>query len=163
MTMETTNAARRLNIGVVAVILIAFCLPALLALPRLSATTDEPVHLAAGFSYWQTRDFRMNPEHPPLAKLIAAAPLLFLHPRFDTSHNDWKEAAEYPFGFNFLYGNDADRLLFWSRAAMVGLAAAGLLVTFLWSRDLFGAPAGFFSVGLYAFTTILHVMVQSGT
>jgi len=150
--METMNAARRLNIGVVAVILVAFCLQAFLALPKLSATSDEPVHLAAGFSYWQTRDFRMNPEHPPLAKLIAAAPLLFLHPRFDTSHDDWKAAAEYPFGFNFLYGNDADRLLFWSRAAMIGLAAVGLLVAFLWARDLFGAPAGYFAAGLYAFS-----------
>jgi hypothetical protein len=42
-----------------------------LAIPRLSDTSDEAVHLASGYSYWQTRDFRMNPEHPPLAKLFA--------------------------------------------------------------------------------------------
>jgi hypothetical protein len=124
----------------------------MLALPRLSATTDEPVHLSAGFSYWKTRDFRMNPEHPPLAKLIAAFPLLFLHPKFDTTHEDWKTAAQYPFGFNFLYQNDADRLLFWSRTAMIALAAIGLLVTFLWARDLFGVAAGLFAAGMYAFS-----------
>src|SRR5438067_1189335 len=146
------NAARGLTSAVLAVILLAFCLQALFALPKLSATTDEPVHLAAGFSYWQTRDFRMNPEHPPLAKLIAALPVLLIHPRFDTTHDDWKTAAEHPFGFNFLYQNDADRLLFWSRSAMVAVAAIGLIVTFLWARDLFGVPAGLFAAGMYAFS-----------
>src|SRR5262249_20980707 len=137
------NAVRGLNALVLVVILAAFCLQALFALPKLSATTDESVHLAAGFSYWQTRDFRMNPEHPPLAKLIAALPLMFIHPKFDTNNEAWKTGAEYPFGFTFLYQNDADRLLFWSRTAMVGLAAIGLIVTFLWARDLFGPAAGF--------------------
>src|SRR5213595_3782965 len=90
-----------------------FCVQALLALSRLSATTDEPVHLSAGYSYWQTLDFRLNPEHP----------LLALKPNLDTSSNDWTEASEYPFGFAFLYGNDADRLLFWGRVPMIVLAA----------------------------------------
>src|SRR5215470_3630360 len=146
------NAVRGLNVLVLAVILAAFCLQALFALPKLSATTDEPVHLAAGFSYWQMRDFRMNEEHPPLAKLIAAFPLLFIHPKLDITHDDWKTASEYPFAFRFLYQNDADRLLFWSRATMVMLAAIGLLITFVWARDLFGTPAGLFAAGLYAFS-----------
>src|SRR5207248_5100608 len=115
------NAPRISTIAAISFILI-FCLQALLAVPRLSATSDEAVHLAAGYSYWQTRDFRMNPEHPPLAKLIAALPVQFLHPKFDTGGNDWKTADQYPFGFRFLYANDADRLLFWSRSAMIFLA-----------------------------------------
>ncbi|QJW92808.1 phospholipid carrier-dependent glycosyltransferase [Frigoriglobus tundricola] len=40
-------------------------------------TFDEPVHLAAGYSYWTTGSFRLNPEHPPLLKLLWAAPLVF--------------------------------------------------------------------------------------
>ena len=39
-------------------------------------TQDEPVHLASGWSYLTTGDYRLNPEHPPLLKVIAAAPLL---------------------------------------------------------------------------------------
>ena len=42
-----------------------------------SATVDEPVHLFAGYRHWQCGDFGINPEHPPLLKLIAAAPLMF--------------------------------------------------------------------------------------
>ena len=128
-----------------------FCLQALLAVPRLSATSDEPIHLAAGYSYWQTRDFRMNPEHPPLAKLLAALPLLVFAPRFDTSDQSWQAGVEDAFAFKFLYGNDADHLLFWSRAVMVMIAALGATVTFLWARDLFGGAAGIFAVALYAF------------
>ena len=30
---------------------------------------DEPYHIAAGVSYVQHGDFRLNPEHPPLVKL----------------------------------------------------------------------------------------------
>lgn len=129
-----------------------FCLQAFLALPKLSATSDEPIHLAAGYTYWQTRDFRLNPEHPPLAKLIAAFPLLFIHPSLDTTHDDWKTPVQELFGFHFLYSNDADRLLFWSRMAMVLLAASGLVVTFLWARDLYGVPAGVFAATMYAFS-----------
>jgi hypothetical protein len=135
-------------------LIVAFCLQALLALPKLSATSDEPLHLASGYSYWQTRDFRMEPETPPTAKLIAALPLLFLHPRLDTSGDDWAKgtAAQSLFGFRFLYDNHADRLLYWSRIPMIMLAALGAVITFLWARDLFGPPAGVFAAGLYAFS-----------
>jgi hypothetical protein len=34
-------------------------------------TIDEPYHIAAGASYLRWGDFRLNPEHPPLVKLIA--------------------------------------------------------------------------------------------
>jgi hypothetical protein len=43
-----------------------------------SATTDEVIHLPAGYSYLRYHDYRMNPEHPPLIKKLAALPLFFL-------------------------------------------------------------------------------------
>src|SRR5437016_3650159 len=96
------KAPRILNIAATVLIGI-FCLEALLAISRLSATSDEPLHLAAGYSYWKMRDFRMNPEHPPLAKLLAALPLLVLHPRLDTSDPSWGKGDQVAFAFNFLY------------------------------------------------------------
>jgi len=36
-------------------------------------TIDEPYHIVAGVSYVRTGDFRLNPEHPPLAKLWVGA------------------------------------------------------------------------------------------
>src|SRR5205823_4435252 len=42
---------------------------------RESVTVDEVSHIGAGVSYLQRLDLRMNPEHPPLPKVLAAIPL----------------------------------------------------------------------------------------
>ena len=36
-------------------------------------TIDEPWHVVAGVSYLRSGDYRLNPEHPPLVKLVAGA------------------------------------------------------------------------------------------
>ena len=56
--------------------LAAFIALALGDLLTTSPTSDETAHLAAGYSYLVTHDYRVNPEHPPLAKMFAALPLL---------------------------------------------------------------------------------------
>ena len=43
---------------------------------RESVTFDEIAHIGAGVSYLQKLDLRLNEEHPPLAKVIAAIPLV---------------------------------------------------------------------------------------
>ncbi len=55
-------------------LLIHACL-AIFGVSRQSMTYDEATHLPAGYTYLSTGDFRLNPEHPPLLKLIAAWPL----------------------------------------------------------------------------------------
>jgi hypothetical protein len=45
-----------------------------------SATYDETAHLPAGYSYLRWNDYRLNPEHPPLVKKLAAWPLLHQNP-----------------------------------------------------------------------------------
>src|SRR3989338_6529100 len=44
-----------------------------------SVIVDEVPHVGAGYSYLTKGDYRLNPEHPPLAKDLAAIPLLFLN------------------------------------------------------------------------------------
>ena len=44
-----------------------------------SQTFDESAHIYAGYSYWKHGDFGINPEHPPVAKMVATLPLLPLH------------------------------------------------------------------------------------
>lgn len=68
---------RILMATLVFILVAAFVLLAVGSAARQSATYDEPTHLASGYSYWRLRDYRMNPEHPPLLKLLAAAPLLW--------------------------------------------------------------------------------------
>lgn len=44
-----------------------------------SLAFDEFLHLQAGYRYWQCGEFANNPEHPPLMKFVAAAPIRHWH------------------------------------------------------------------------------------
>ena len=71
---------------VCAAALLAFLVLAVGDVVETSPTTDEGVHLAAGYSYLARADYRLNPEHPPLLKKVAALPLLAMKPwGFDRS------------------------------------------------------------------------------
>src|SRR6266446_2414302 len=85
-------------------------LAALLAMQVVSMrkecqTYDEATHLAAGYSYLTTGDYRLNPEHPPLSKLLAALPLLFLKPHLPVEDASWRNGDTLYFGAIFLYLN----------------------------------------------------------
>ena len=41
-----------------------------------SLTFDEGDHIFAGYMMWRAGDYGLNPEHPPLVKLVATLPLL---------------------------------------------------------------------------------------
>ena len=56
---------------------------------RESVTIDEIAHIGAGVSYLQKLDLRMNVEHPPLAKVLAALPLVLHGIHADYSHVSW--------------------------------------------------------------------------
>jgi len=43
---------------------------------QLSQSADEATHLYSGYRYLVCSDLRVSPEHPPLAKIVAASPLL---------------------------------------------------------------------------------------
>ena len=106
-----------------------------------SATFDEGTHLPSGYTYLAFGDHRLNPEQPPLVKLVAAAPLLPLAPVFKTDDLAWSEARQWELGRRFLYRwNDAARLLFRGRLPVVMLGAALGLAVFAWGRRHFGVP-----------------------
>jgi hypothetical protein len=52
-------------------------------------TVDEQPHIGAGYSYLMRADYRMNPEHPPLMKDLAALPLLFMDLKVPWDHPSW--------------------------------------------------------------------------
>jgi hypothetical protein len=56
---------------------------------RESVTIDEVAHFGAGLSYLQKLDLRLNEEHPPLPKVLAAIPLVLRGTRADYSHVSW--------------------------------------------------------------------------
>ncbi|MEK7631373.1 MAG: glycosyltransferase family 39 protein [Patescibacteria group bacterium] len=116
-------------------------------------TIDEGVHLAAGVSYWQTGDYRLNEEHPPLVKLLAALPVILSKPKLDFTSASWQEGNQWAFAREMLYqrGNDADRLLFLGRLPMVGLCLLLGFMLYLWGRRLGGDLAGILALGWFSF------------
>jgi hypothetical protein len=130
-----------------------------------SATTDEGVHLFAGFTYLTQKDFRLDPEHPPLVKEIAALPILFIHPNY-TLNSDWQKAGNFYYdswrearsmGDNFLYlwGNNADQLIFLGRIMMIFLTIALGLAVYFYAKKLYGEKAGIFAAFLTLFFPII--------
>ena len=105
---------------------------------RESVTVDEVAHVGAGVSYLQKLDLRMNTEHPPLAKLLAALPLAMRGVRTDYSHYSWTYSGS---GFNAMLGqwsfghslitawNEPRETMAWVRVPMLLLTLAlGLII-----------------------------------
>ena len=117
-----------------------------------SATFDEPGYVAAGYSYLKTGDFRMNPEHPPLAKVLIALPLLWFQPDLPLGHPSWVRAHLRDFEDVFLYNNriPADSLLFAARSVTIAFTLLFGLAVGLWTRRHFGAPAALLALFLFA-------------
>ena len=122
-----------------------------------SATIDEGAHLAAGYSYWKTHDFRLLPSHPPLAELFCALPLLVLKPDFSPSPEAWRDADEFAVGKQSLYQNriPADTLLFAGRSMTILLTVILGLTLAWWTRKRFGAPAALMSLLIFTFSPLI--------
>ena len=75
-----SRTARRLLVGMaVAALLCIYAVEVTSSSRDLSAIWDEPTHILAGYRYWQAGDCGLNPEHPPLAKMVGTFPLLFMN------------------------------------------------------------------------------------
>jgi hypothetical protein len=112
------------------------------ALSGNSATFDEGAHLPAGYTHLTLGDHRLNPEQPPLVKVLAAAPLLLVRPAMHPDDLAWREARQWEFGRRFLYRwNDGDRLLFLGRLPIVALASCLVAAVFFEARRRFGTAA----------------------
>ncbi len=127
-----------------------------------SAIMDELAHIPAGYSYLTQKDYRLNPEHPPLIKDLAALPLLFLNLNFPTDVKAWAKDinGQWDMGRIFLYesGNNPDQILFWSRLPLMLLALLFGWFIFNWSKRLYGDRVGLLVLLFFAFspTFIAH-------
>ncbi|HUD71030.1 MAG TPA: glycosyltransferase family 39 protein, partial [Dongiaceae bacterium] len=118
-----------------------------------SATFDEVKHVPAGYMFLRAGDYRLDLDNPPLARMIAALPLLVTPVRVDTEDPAWRESRPWWFGHRFLYEwNDADALLVRSRGAITVVAIGLILAIFFWSRTLFGPAAAALASVLAAFS-----------
>ena len=148
--MTDPSQGRRSRALVLCVLLGALVLQLGLAIPHWSQTFDEAAHLYSGYEYWKHGDFGFNPEHPPAAKLVAAAPLLLLaltEPEIQAGTP--AKQMEFEGGGQFLFGNGADRLLFRGRMAVAIFTVLLAWLVYLAAGRMFGWGAA--CIGLLFF------------
>jgi len=127
---------------------------ALTMVHRESLTFDEGDHMFAGYMMWKASDYGLNPEHPPLAKLLATVPILSDHLWVPPPMpGQFFKAEAYLNGRDWLARNDGDRqhLVFEMRASAELLALGLCLFVFLAARDWFGDTAGLIALALVVF------------
>ncbi len=145
---------RLTNIIAICLLLFTFFL-AFFSMRGDSITMDELAHIPAGYSYLTQQDYRLNPEHPPLIKDLAALPLLFLNLNFPKDSSAWQGINEqWWFGWEFLYnsGNNPDQILFWTRLPMILLSIFLGWFIFKWVRELAGNKPALLVLTLFAFS-----------
>lgn len=148
MSVSRPSASRarvinHIGIGIaVATLFCAYTIEVAPAARGLSAIWDEPCHILAGYQNWRMGDYGLNPEHPPLAKLVGTLPLLFMNLKAPRVGRDASKPVVIIRGRTFVYHQDADAILFRARLAE---AALGLVLIWLLceaGRNMFGVGVG---------------------
>ncbi|MDZ4232070.1 MAG: glycosyltransferase family 39 protein [Candidatus Pacearchaeota archaeon] len=134
---------------------------AFLSVQKDSLTFDELAHIPAGYSYLTQQDYRINPEHPPLAKDLSGIGQLFVRPTFPATSELWRQDAgappwwiQFDLGTEFLFrsGNNPKEMITAARIPMLlFLLGLGILI-FMWARKLGGNAVGLMSLFLFAFS-----------
>ena len=127
---------------------------------RKGLTADEFYHVPAGYYHLTRGEFRINTEHPPLLKMLAALPLLLVGveaptPRYEPSAEP-RERTEETLAL-FWRANTArfEAVSFWSRVPAVLITLALGWLVYVYARRLFGARAALLAVLLYSFEPTL--------
>jgi 4-amino-4-deoxy-L-arabinose transferase-like glycosyltransferase len=116
-----------------------------------SLSFDEGDHIFAGFMSLHHHDFGLNPEHPPLVKMVAAIPLMSMHLREPQLQNRYFKTEAYLSGRDFIFGNDYEQVIFRARMGASLFALLAALLAFLMAQEMFGTGAGFLALVLIVF------------
>jgi Dolichyl-phosphate-mannose-protein mannosyltransferase len=128
---------------------------------RESITFDEIAHIGAGVSYLQKLDMRMNLEHPPLAKVWSAIPLVLRGARADYSDVSWSVSGhgwgsmlgEWSWGHALaLRWNDPYSTVFWARVPMLLLTLILGVFVYRYAAEFGGEWGGLLCLAAYVTT-----------
>ncbi|HEX8720297.1 MAG TPA: glycosyltransferase family 39 protein [Pyrinomonadaceae bacterium] len=121
-----------------------------------SITVDEIVMIPAAYYHLAAGNCQLVHEHPPLSKILAGLPLLFLQPD-ETDPRKLGLAPDSPQGKwtyeeRFWEDNPAlfESISFWARVPMIALTVLTGALLFRFARELFGAGAALLAVALFS-------------
>jgi len=115
---------------------------------------DEGVHILAGYRHLQCVDFGINPEHPPMAKMLAAVPLRFRamqEPPWDCGSKMTSKPDSFTFGNRFIIENGVDEVMTETRLSIALLSLFLAVAVFLAAREMFGRAEALVALAILAF------------
>jgi len=132
------------------------------AIHRESLTFDEEDHMYAGYRMWTAGDYGLNPEHPPLVKLLAALPVLPQKLWTPPLMGIFFKGEAILGGQQWIAHNDgaSQRLVFRMRLATALLALALSLLIFFATREWFGDLAALIAMTFAVFEP--NLLAHSG-
>jgi hypothetical protein len=147
-----------------AVLLAAAAFQMLAVVMRKNITVDEIVMIPSAYYHFVTGNFQLVNEHPPLAKLLAVTPLLFIQPnepkpqQINAGPQMDDDKWAYYARFWDANASEFETISFWARVPMIALTIALGVMIFLIARNLFEVRAAVFAVALFSFepTVLAH-------
>ena len=143
----------------VVVLLLTMVVEVGLSTRQQSPSWDEGDHIYAGYMNWMRGEYTLNPEHPPLVKLVATLPLVPLDLKTAPRQGRYFKDEAYFGGRELIFRNDpkyggkysSDTLLFRVHMAALsfGVLLAGTL--FFAGQEMFGTAAGLIALALLVF------------
>ncbi len=142
-------------------LVLAMCLIAIAVIriaaawPAMSITFDEPAHLACGLQYVAQHVYLYEPQHPPLARAMAALGPYLDGARLLDAPNMILEGVAVLY-----YGGHTGRTLTLARLGILPFFILACLVVYFWARRYFGNPVAVVATGL--FTLLPSVLAHAG-
>ncbi len=153
------SSKKRIAMAAVSVLLLVMVAELAFSIRWQSLTWDEGDHLFAGYMSLKAHDYSLNPEHPPMAKMVAALPLLPLDLKIPPQQGRYFKEEAYFGGREMLFRNgpanggkySADTLIFRARMAVSVFVLMLALLVFLAGSEMFGLGAGLIAMTLFVF------------
>jgi len=155
MNWQTRKVNKKLSLSLVAALILLQSSLLIKSALEDSPVSDEPVHLLSGYLILTKGDYSLNPEHPPLAKVLSALAILKNKPSLNLSSEFLKKSKDFYYdnrreGFseaeNFVYeDNDAKKLFALARLPTIIITLALTLVTYLILSAVFDEKIALFS------------------
>lgn len=145
-----------MRIFFVTLLLLIFACLSISSMMQKSGTCDEiAYHIVAGYSYFKTFDFRLNPSNPPLPRYIMAFPLNFMNLKASFNDINWQKADSAKFSRKFFFQDNRDKfriILFLSRLMIVFCGIFAGFLVYKTASDFYGEKSGLFALFLFCFT-----------
>jgi len=151
---RAADRSQLIFLGLSSILLLVFCFHLVYQAVRTSATVDEPAHILAGHRHLQCGDFGINPEHPPMLKMVSALPLAFQdlkEPPLECGSRLTTKPELFLYGPKFVVQNGIDEMVIPARlaASVFGVLLAVFLFISVWK--MFGRFEALITLAIFAF------------